>query len=232
MTIVLLHGAFPGPWCWDLLTPLLEGLGHSVVAADMPVADPAAGASAYADAVMDAIHGWDAPPVVVAHSLSGLVAPLVAARRPVARVIYLAAILPVPGMSADEQRAVRPWVTYVPSTLQVTDLGEDTMALGPDTATELFFHDLPPDLATWAVARLRPQCYRILHEVTPLVAWPDAPVSWIVCRDDRAVDADWGRDTAHARLGIAPVEIDGGHSPFLTRPTELGHTIDALVRAG
>jgi hypothetical protein len=26
---------------------------------------------------------------------------------------------------------------------------------------------------------------------------------------------------AHERLGVAPIEIEGGHSPFLARPAEL-----------
>jgi pimeloyl-ACP methyl ester carboxylesterase len=232
VTVVLLHGAFHGPWCWDLLTPVLEGLGHSVLTPDLPIADPDAAASAYADAVIEAIDGSAEPPIVVAHSLAGLVAPLVAARRPVASLIFLAAIAPVPGLSADEQSASQPWVTYVPSTLQVTDHGDDVWSLGPDTATELFFHDVPPDVAAWAAGQLGAQGYRILHETTPLTAWPDVPMRWIVCRDDRAVDADWGRATARTRFGIEPVEIDGGHSPFLARPLELGRLIDTLIRTG
>jgi hypothetical protein len=230
MNIVLLHGAFHGPWCWDLLTPVLEDLGHQVGATDLPITDPLAGAAAYADAVIESIAGWHEPPVVVAHSLAGLVGPLVAARRPVARLILLAAIMPVPGLSADQQSASDPWVSYVPSVLELTDLGEDTMAIGPTSATELFFPDVAPDVASWAAGQLRPQAYRILREVTPLAAWPDVPVSSIVCRDDRAVDAGWGRAAARTRLGIEPVEIEGGHSPFLARPAELGRVIDSLTR--
>jgi pimeloyl-ACP methyl ester carboxylesterase len=228
--IVLIHGAFHGAWCWESLTPVLEGLGHSVVAPDLPIADPTAGASAYADAVLGSIAGWPEPPVVVAHSLAGLVAPVVAARRPVAHIVFLAAILPQPGMSADEQRRTDPWARYVPATVDVTDPGDGTIRVGPDTAKELFFQDVAPELADRAVARLQPQGSLPLDEVTPLEAWPDVPVSSIVCRDDRAVDPDWGRAAARDRLGIRPVEIDGGHSPFLSRPVELGRVIDAIIR--
>lgn len=231
--VVLLHGAFHGPWCWDLLTPVLERSGHSVVAVDLPITDPSAGASEYAQAVLGGIAlDLDEPPVVVAHSLAGLVAPLVAAARPIARLIFLGAILPRPGMSAEEQRRIEPWATYAPSTLELTDLGEDVSRVGPKMAKELFFDDVAPDIADWAVARLRPQCNRILNEVTPLVTWPDVPSSYVVCRDDRAVDAGWGRRAARVRLGIEPVELDGGHSPFLSRPLETGRLIDALIRSG
>jgi pimeloyl-ACP methyl ester carboxylesterase len=233
VNILLVHGAFHGPWCWDRLTPVLERLGHAVVAVDLPISDTSACASEYADtAVHSFAPEWDEPPVVVAHSLAGLVAPIVASRRPVARLIFLAAILPIPGMSADAQRASEPWATYRPTTLEYTDLGEDTLSVGPNTATELFFHDVAPDVAAWAVEHLRPQCTRILEEVTPLEAWPSVPASYIVCRDDRAVDADWGRAAARERLGVEAVELGGGHSPFLSRPVELGQVIDALIRAG
>jgi len=230
---VLLHGAFHGPWCWDLLTPVLERSGHSVVTVDLPISDPSAAASEYADAVVRSMdQAWDEPPVIVAHSLAGLVAPLVAARRPVARLVFLAAIMPIPGKSADQQRTTAPWATFVPSTLEFTVLGDDMLGVGPSTAKELFFHDVAVDLADWAVGRLRPQCTRILDEVTPLSAWPDVPASYIVCRDDRSVDADWGREAARERLGIEPVELDGSHSPFLSRPNELGQVIDTLIRTG
>jgi hypothetical protein len=34
---------------------------------------------------------------------------------------------------------------------------------------------------------------------------------------------------ARERLGVEPVEIDGGHSPFITRPMELAGIIDSIV---
>lgn len=232
MKIVLLHGAFHGPWCWDLLTPVLQRLGHHVVAIDLPIADASAGAAEYTEVALRAIGPSREPTVIVAHSLSGLVAPLVAARRPVARLVFLAAILPIPGMSADHQRSNEPWATYSPSTVEVMDLGDHLLRIGPNTAKELFFPDVSRDLADRAVRLLRPQGTRILDEVTPLAAWPDVLASYIVCRDDRSVDADWGRQAARRRLGIEPVEVDGGHSPFLSRPEELGRVIDGLIRDG
>ena len=31
-TFILIHGAWHGAWCWQLLTPLLEARGHQVIA--------------------------------------------------------------------------------------------------------------------------------------------------------------------------------------------------------
>jgi len=51
-----------------------------------------------------------------------------------------------------------------------------------------------------------------------------------VCRDDRAINPDWVRTAARVRLGTEAVEIDGGHSPHLSRPAELAALLDSLVR--
>jgi pimeloyl-ACP methyl ester carboxylesterase len=55
------------------------------------------------------------------------------------------------------------------------------------------------------------------------------PSAYIVCRDDRAVNPEWARRAARERLGVEPVEIDGGHSPFITRPMELAALIDSIL---
>src|SRR6476659_1267746 len=107
MNIVLVHGSYAGAWIWDLVRPHLERHGHRVTAVDLPISDPTAGASAYARTIIDAID-WGEPPVLVAHSSSGLVAPLVADGSTVRRMIFLAAMLPRAGLSANDQRAAEP----------------------------------------------------------------------------------------------------------------------------
>jgi hypothetical protein len=43
------------------------------------------------------------------------------------------------------------------------------------------------------------------------------------------VSARWARNAARDRLGIDPIEIEGGHSPFLSRPRELAGLLAGLV---
>lgn len=230
MDIALVHGSYHGSWCWDLLRPELERLGHRVITMDLPISDPDLGADAYAAAVEAALEGID-DPVVVGHSMAGLVIPLVAAHRPVRRLIFLAAFLPSPGLSATAQRGAEPIDGRIPpATSEWIDLGDDVWMVGPHTATELFFHDAPAALARWATQRLRPQSYRALNETTPLKAWPKVDSRSIVCRDDRAINPTWVRAAARDRLGVEAVEISGGHSPFMTRPVELAQILDSLVR--
>jgi len=229
MDIALVHGSYHGAWCWDLLRPELERRGHRVFTMDLPISNPAAGLDAYAQAVDDALPA-DSVPVIVGHSMGGLVIPLVAARRKVQQLVFLAAFVPTPGQTANDLRAAEPIDGLIPpTTAEWTDLGDGVWLIGPNTASELFFSDASPELAGWAVARLRPQSYGIFAETCPLQAWPDVPSRSIVCRDDRAINPAWVRSVARDRLGTEAVEIDGGHSPFLTRPAELANVLDGII---
>lgn len=230
MNLVLIHGSYFGAWCWDLVRPELERRGHRVTAIDLPVSEVGIGASGYADTVI-AGTDWSEPPVLVAHSMAGLVAPVVAARRPVERIVLLAAFIPQPGISANDQRRAEPIDPPIaPASAEFTDLGDDLWMVGPTTARELFMQDAHDDLAGWAIARLRPQYYGVMSEVTPLEAWPSASVDSVICRDDRALNPDWARRAARERLGVEAIELDGGHAPMLTRPAELAEILDRCVR--
>jgi pimeloyl-ACP methyl ester carboxylesterase len=229
MDIALVHGSYHGAWCWDFLRPELERRGHRVITMDLPISDPTLGAADYAKTIEDALDA-DTEPIVVGHSMAGLVIPLVAAHRPVRRLVFLAAFLPAPGKSANDQRATEPIDGRVPpSSAEWTDLGDDVWMVGPNTATELFFHDAPAAVARWATQRLRAQSYGVLKEITPLAAWPDVESRSIVCRDDRAINPAWVRAAARERLGVEAIELPGAHSPFLTRPRELAQVLDSLA---
>ena len=229
MDVALVHGSYHGAWCWDLLRPELERLGHRVITMDLPISDPTLGAADYARTVESVLEPGSEP-VLVGHSMAGLVIPLVAANRPIRRLIFLAAFLPSPGRSANDQRASEPIDGRVPpTTAEWIDIGENVWMVGPKTATEIFFPDATPAVARWATQRLRPQSYRVTSETTPLEAWPDVECRSIVCRDDRAINPAWVRAAARERLGVEAVEISGGHSPFLTRPVELALALDQLM---
>jgi pimeloyl-ACP methyl ester carboxylesterase len=229
MDIALVHGGYHGGWCWDLLRPELEALGHHVITMDLPISDPGLGAAAYAKTIADSLPAGSEP-MLVAHSVMGLAAPLVDEYHPLKMLVFLAALMPVPGQSAAEQRATEP--IDAPTTIanpEWIDHGQNVWMVGPNTARELFFHDVPADTADWAIALLRPQCYDMMSEVTPLQAWPNVPSRVIFCADDRATNPTWVRTAAHERLKVEAIGIAGGHSPFLSRPAELAGIIHSLA---
>ena len=196
---------------------------------DLPISDPTLGAAEYARIVSDALPARTKP-MLVGHSMAGLVIPLVAARRPIRRLVFLAAFLPSTGMSVNDQRVGEAIDGRIPPvTEEWTDLGDDVWMIGPNTATELFYHDVPAAVARWATQRLRPQSYRVLKETTPMTAWPDVERSAIVCREDRAINPEWVRTAARERLGVDAIELAGGHSPFLSRPSDLARILDGLA---
>jgi pimeloyl-ACP methyl ester carboxylesterase len=226
MHFVLVHGAYHGAWCWDDLRTELERGGHSSTAVDLPNEDPDAGAERYVDEVLQAVPRRTDAVVMVGHSLAGLTIPIAAGRTRTSMTIYLCALLPVPGLSWDAQRAGF-GTEFEPSEPAVAH--DDGSASMPERAAiEVFFHDCPPDVAQAAAARLTRQQWKITQEMTPLRQWPAVRAAYILCRDDRMVSREYGRRAARLQLGIDPIELPGGHSPFLSRPRQLAQT---LVRA-
>lgn len=215
VTFGLVHGGAHGAWCWERLMPELERRGHTAVAADLPCDDQSAGAAEYANVVADTLAQSNGNVVLVAHSLGGLTAPLVAERRPVARLIFVAGLLPVPGKSFREQQADEPDILF-------------PYHGGRPGLRDRFFGACSPEDADWAMARVRDQALKPFTETTPLRAWPAVPSSYVLCTADRACNPAWSRRAARARLGVKPLELVGSdHSPFLSRPAELA---DVLVR--
>jgi pimeloyl-ACP methyl ester carboxylesterase len=208
VTFVLIHGAMHGAWCWDLVVPELRNHGHDTVAMDLPVDDREAGLEEYAQAVGAAV--CQAEPasdlVVVAHSMGATVAPLVCARLPVSRLILLAGMVPKTGETG--------WHAFAESDPELDQ---------PRDTGDPFYHDVPAALAAEARAKLRHQCAKPHRQ--PIAPWPSIPTTYLLCRDDRIIPATWLRRVVPERLGVTPDEIDGSHSPFLSRPTELAERL-------
>lgn len=93
----MVHGAFCGGWCFERFRTPFEAADWWVAAPDLPghaAADPPSAVLGlslrdYAQAVIRAIDACPTPPVLVGHSMGGLVVQLAAARRPVAGLILL-----------------------------------------------------------------------------------------------------------------------------------------------
>jgi pimeloyl-ACP methyl ester carboxylesterase len=223
---IFVHGGLHDGWCWHLVREELERRGHRTWAPDLPVDDPGAGASQYADVVCEAGEESGRDVIVVGHSLGGLTIPVVAQRRPVGRLVFLAASVPDPGRSYADVVASGP--TRPGPSRTFDDKGY--LSFPPSVAASIFYHDCPPDVVVEALEHLRPQASRPIVETTPLEAWPDVPANYIACREDRLMSRAYAMAVVRDRLGTEIVEMDGGHSPFLARPGDLVRLLLELRR--
>jgi pimeloyl-ACP methyl ester carboxylesterase len=210
-TYVLIHGAGDVGWYWHLVEIELRARGHDVVAPDLPCEDDSAGLPEYADAVIEAI-GDRTDLVVVAQSLGAFTAPLVCDRAPVDLLVLVAPMIPAPGEA--------------PADYWTNTRYQDEEHESYDDEIALFYQDVPPELAAEALKRGRPQSEARMQEPSPLKAWPEVSTRVLICRDDRLFPAPFLRRVAKERLGITPDEIDGGHTPALSRPKELADRLE------
>ena len=221
--VVLVHGAWHGPWCWEFVTPLLDAAGVPWVAPDLPScarAQEGAGFSEDAqtvEAALDALPGNE-PAVLLGHSRGGRVISEAGAHPRVASLVYLTAFLTEPGQESGG--AVRE---------EDLDLGTDGTAIPKsEKARGLFYNDCTDEQAAWAMERLRPT-FRSAEPVAPLrLAWKQKPATYVVCSIDQAIPAAAQRKMAmHAgRM----VEWETVHSPFLNRPELVANLLIALAK--
>jgi len=211
------------------LQPELEKRGHTSVAVDLPCDDWTASLNDNAGIVVDALADAD-DVVLVGHSLGGITIPVVAARRPVRRMVFLCALLPKPRQSMDEVLAGGEPVLSPEFNPFAQVVHEDSsVSWEPAAAVDTFFHDCSPDVAEWAASKLRRQTWATTQETSPLAEWPDVPSTYIICTEDRAVWPEWSRRAAKEWIGADVIELPGGHSPFLARPAELADVLVSLL---
>lgn len=228
-TFLLIHGACHDGWSWDAVATVLVGAGHDAIAPDLPCDDLRAGLEEYAVVGAHPVRDAGGDLVVVGHSLGALTAGVIASRLAVRRLVFVAGIIGAPGKSlqdlegVDADRDVR---------LQEGDTETDAQGRFRFTeagARRALYHDCRPDVAREACSHLRFQ-RSLWAEVAPFDRWPDVEIDSIVCRADRLVNPDWSRRTSRERLRVEPTELDGGHSPMLSRPVELAEILLAGLR--
>src|SRR5262245_20536202 len=157
--------------------------------------------------------------------MGGLVIPIVAERRKIRRLVFLGAVLPMPGHSMHDQPGRSPESTRGAA----VDNGDGTRTRTPEEALPRYFHDCDEAVIAFALPRIRRQAWRVFREPTPLRKWPDVPSSYIVCADDRAVPPDISRWYARSILHVEPLEIPGSHSPMLSRPAALAELMVSVL---
>lgn len=211
---ILIPGAGGAAWYWHRVVPLLEAAGHEATAIDLPGDDERAGLAAYADRVIAAVGGRD-DLVLVAMSLGGFTAPLVAERVLLGRLVFLNAMIPLPGETAGAWWDDTGWEAARLAAAQQGGYSETF-----DLAT-YFLHDVPAEVAAAGVRHQRPEAGVVFGEPCRFAAWPTIPIHVIAGRDDRFFPLAFQERVASERLGATADVIPGGHLAALSQPEAL-----------
>lgn len=222
-TVVLVHGAWHGGWCWQRFTPHLEQRGFSFRAVELPSVGAKPGRAvtlsddaAAVKAVLDDISG---PVLLCGHSYAGMVISHGAfAHSNVERLFYICAFMPDAGDSLLSIGGGKnaPWINTLDGDLTLPDL---------EQTAKVFYGDCDTATQQWATRQLRPQSAASFAETVPQPAWSSIPSTYIVCANDMALPAKLQREVFAPRAA-AVVELEVSHSPFVSKPSQLA---DAIV---
>jgi pimeloyl-ACP methyl ester carboxylesterase len=227
---VLVHGGAQGAWCWDRLAPLLRAAPgiDGVVAIDLP----GHGANRLADhhhiglddsarTVAEATIANELTDVVLVGHAMGAIAVIEAApllADVLARIVFLAGMVPSDGMSADETLGAR--FDGEPSQWE-------RIAATPER--EVYGADMDDATAAWFFAHLTPPEHRPYRPPrTPVFVSrlpANVPVTYIV----QTLDQSFAPDLQRRMLANLPnpevLEIDAGRNAMITRPVELAELL-------
>ncbi|MEU0133181.1 alpha/beta hydrolase [Streptomyces sp. NPDC006296] len=234
MRFLAVHGGCHGAWAWDFVKPEMVKLGHEMVPVELPGhgsrLHETATLESYREAVVELMEPGD---VLVGHSSGCVIAALAANERPdlVSHLCLVAGILPVEGMPlAFERETANPGTSEsVPAGSGTTletymRMTEDNQAFYFERpgAVAAFYNDCPEELIEWVFPKLVPE------PLAPLGIPISVPNFWkqhtlsrsfIMGLQDTTCFPALARLQAK-RLGVVPLEIDTGHSPWLSRPAE------------
>ena len=217
-SVVLVHGAFVDGSGWRAVHDLLTQDGYRVAVVQNPtrsLQDDAAATRLIIDA-------QDEPVVLVGHSYGGAVITEAGTRDKVSALVYIAALAPDAGESAN-------------TLLNEARPGEATSPILPPTRGFMFqdrarFHDsfgadLPAEDAAFIADSQVP--YGVDAHAGPVTepAWRSKPSWYLIATEDRMIPPSAQRAMAQ-RAGATTVSVAASHAVYMSQPT----AVAALIR--
>lgn len=238
-SLVLVHGAYHGGWCWEQLVPLLEERGHRVLAPDLPGMGDDAGSGLvatldeWAEFLAKLVTRQASPAILVGHSRAGMVisrtAELVSDR--LAGLVYLTAILAPPGVAVGKVVGFDDLAPEIAAAVTLSADGCTSRWSSPELARQVLYNETDMSVAERAFARLCPE--PASNSDLPLAIsaerYGGVPRAYIECLRDAAIPIVLQR----RMLAAQPCKVftmDTDHSPFYSRPQELAVFLDSIAR--
>ena len=217
-TIVLVHGAFAESASWDRVIRHLKDAGHDVVAA----ANPLRGLTADAQSVTDLVSTVGGQVVLVGHSYGGAVITNVDANAgEIAGLVYVAALAPEPGESANALAQRFPGSTLGDALRPVRrSNGTTDLCIARELFHEQFCADVPAGEAARMAATQRPVTLEALEAPSgerPL--WKQVPSWFLIAGQDRNIPAELQLFMAHRAGARRTVELPtASHAVAVSHP--------------
>ena len=201
-SILLVHGAWHGAWCWNLVEKELKNKGVDVRSLDLPFT----GVKDDIASVSNALKDIDNEVILLGHSYGGIVISSAAeAKENVDQLIYLSAILLEPGESMQLDG----------SKIQIDVDANLISEVKKSSAIPAFYGDVDPKLAKTSIELLRP--FPIVSGSQGIgEAWREKYSTYIVCQEDKAIPPEL--QYVMAKKADRIIEWQCGHSPFLSKP--------------
>lgn len=224
-TLILVHGAWGGAWCWRDFRAVLDRHDIMSLAVELPSsrfdADPSTGLAEDAAAVVNLSKAVAGPIVLVGHSYGGAVVAEAAPRiNGLERLSYVAALVPLQGQSATAtSREVR-----VKTLLdEAMEIDGEFLRLDPEIAARALYGECDAATTRWATEQLSVQTIASFR--SPRTSGDtDIPSRYIMCTHDHAIDPEL--QVLMASRCDETRSMPSDHSPSLSHPEVL---FDALM---
>jgi alpha-beta hydrolase superfamily lysophospholipase len=235
--ILLVHGAWHGPWCWENFVTYLSECGHEVRAVrlrghDRPPARIWHRVRHYVEDLQRAVAEFAEPPVLIGHSLGGLVVQKYLEHNPAPGAVLMASAPPGGTIGAVTRQAVRHPIALLTSNL--------LLRLRPFTRTsklvrELFFTPrTPQEIVDHCFARLQDESYLAFIDTMIMLPRPDrirAPMLVLGAGLDTIFTVSEVQKTARAYRTEAEIFPGMGHDMMLDEGWhKVADRLDAWVR--
>jgi pimeloyl-ACP methyl ester carboxylesterase len=223
--LLLVHGAWVGPWEFDPLVAVLRERGWAADALSLPSINSTTGIAEDAAAITAAIESSTEPVVLVGHSYGGIPVTEAGAHDKVERIVYVAAFALDEGETAASSLG-----GPTPEWWGIAD-GQVSMGRSRDERVAMIAADLPPEAAPLAqqLADLfQPQSMSSLTEPVTRVAWREKPTTYILTERDHVLPPAFQEFLA-ARATADVVRIPYGHTPFQEDPSAFADLLELIA---